>query len=182
MVTLRQINRLETLVADLLDVTSIAAGRLPLKRERVSLSEIARDVAERFQVVSARTGSSLRLDAAGEVWGDWDRSRVDQILTNLLSNAFKFGLGRPVVITTNGDERWGRISVHDSGIGIPEERQQLMFQRFERGVPAQHYGGLGLGLWISRQIAEALGGTIGVHSRVGAGTTFTVELPIVGCS
>jgi signal transduction histidine kinase len=177
LVALRQIDRLQALVADLLDVASLTAGRLPLKHEHVDLNALVHEVAQRFQDESVRKGSPLQIETAGELWGHWDWTRVDQILTNLLSNAFKFGLGKPVVIATERDERWARIRVRDSGIGIPEEQQMLLFQRFERAVSWEHYGGLGLGLWISRQLAEALGGTIRLYSRVGEGTTFTIELP-----
>jgi signal transduction histidine kinase len=175
--TLRQIDRLQSLVAELLDVSCISAGRLPLKLERVNLGEVAEEVSERFQDVSVTKGSSLTIRVDGQVWGNWDRTRLDQVLTNLLTNAFKFGQGGPVSIVIDGDEQRARLRVRDSGIGIPAEQQSSLFRRFERGDQARHYGGLGLGLWISRQIVDALGGTIGVESQPGQGTTFIVELP-----
>ncbi|MCW8137812.1 MAG: sensor histidine kinase [Planctomycetota bacterium] len=101
-------------------------------------------------------------------------------MANLLSNALKYGAGRPVDVTIEADARRARLSVRDRGIGMDPGTQGQIFQRFKRGVSARHYGGLGLGLFISRQIVEALGGAVHVASAPGAGATFTVELPLRG--
>ncbi len=100
------------------------------------------------------------------------------MITNLLANAAKFGQGKPVTLHVAPDEgRLVRLRVVDRGIGIPPEDQARVFERFERAVPSQYFGGLGLGLYIARQIVEAHGGEIRVESAPGAGTTFTVLLP-----
>jgi signal transduction histidine kinase len=99
------------------------------------------------------------------------------VITNLLSNAIKFGRGRPIVVSVEGEADRALLAVRDQGIGIEPEDQKRIFGRFERAVPAQHFGGLGLGLYIAREIVEAHGGTIRVASEPGSGTTFTIDLP-----
>jgi signal transduction histidine kinase len=103
--------------------------------------------------------------------------RLEQILTNLLSNAAKYGQGKPIDVSIEGDEGEYLIRVRDRGIGIAPEDQQRIFERFERAVSERHYGGLGLGLWISRRIAMRLGGTLTVRSRPGEGSIFELRLP-----
>jgi signal transduction histidine kinase len=117
------------------------------------------------------------IDAPGPVIGTWDRARVEQVVAILLSNAIKFGAGRPIEITVREDGPRALLSVSDQGIGIPVGVQQTIFEPFARAAPSRQYGGLGLGLYIARQIVEALGGSIRVHSAPGQGATFTVELP-----
>jgi signal transduction histidine kinase len=119
---------------------------------------------------------TLRLDGASHI-GRWDRTRLEQIVGNLLSNAAKYGAGRPVEVTVSSDSETSRLTVRDHGIGIDLEHQARIFDRFERAVSVRHYGGLGLGLWIVRQIVEAHGGSISVESSPGKGSAFTVELP-----
>src|SRR6185312_11439403 len=104
----------------------------------------------------------------------------DQIVTNLLSNAIKYGRGQPITIAIDARADRAMLSVADRGIGIGEEDQARIFERFERAVSVRHYGGFGLGLWIVRQIVQALGGTIEVESAPGQGATFTVTLPRSG--
>jgi signal transduction histidine kinase len=102
-------------------------------------------------------------------------------VTNLLSNAMKFGAGKPIEITVEeAPAGTGRLVVTDHGIGIPSDRLQSIFERFERACSARAYGGLGLGLYIVRNIVEALGGTVRADSVLGSGATFTVELPCAG--
>jgi len=173
----RQIERLTALINNLLDISRITAGRLDLDLEPVDLAAVAKEAAARFGEELARAGCVLELRAEGECVGRWDRLRLEQVVTNLLSNAAKYGAGRPIEIEVNGGEATARFSIRDHGIGIPAEHQARIFERFERAVSDRHYGGLGLGLWIVRQIVEAFGGTIQVESRAGAGSTFTVLLP-----
>ena len=99
------------------------------------------------------------------------------MITNLLGNAIKYGEGKPIEVTIGETEEYARLEVRDQGIGIPLEDQQRVFERFERAVSDRHYGGLGLGLWITRQVVEAHRGTIRLESKPGEGTTFIVELP-----
>lgn len=176
----RQVVRLERLVGELLDVSRISSGRLTLQPEPVDLSALAREVAERFGEQLRQTGSALTVRTPVSVVGRWDRLRLDQVLSNLLGNAIKYGAGRPIEIEVHRpSSRTARLTVRDHGIGIPPEDADRIFGRFERAVSSQHYGGLGLGLWISRQIVEALHGRIYFEPAVAGGTTFVVELPIV---
>ncbi|MDC0676284.1 sensor histidine kinase [Sorangium atrum] len=177
---LRQAARLTRLNSELLDVSRINAARLRLDVVEVDLGEVVRDALARFKLDLARAGCAVSLRERGRVVGLWDGSRVDQIVSNLLANAIKFGAGKPVEISIGGEAGTARLSVRDHGIGIDPAHQAQIFERFERAVSDRHYGGLGLGLYISRRIAEAHGGSIRVQSALGAGATFIVELPRTG--
>jgi signal transduction histidine kinase len=109
--------------------------------------------------------------------GNWDRLRVDLVITNLLTNALRYGERRPVRLTVGEAGALGRIIVEDHGLGIRPEDRERIFERFVRAVPSRQFGGLGVGLWLSRQIVEAHGGKLVVASEAGAGSRFTVELP-----
>ncbi|MEW5851982.1 MAG: ATP-binding protein [Myxococcota bacterium] len=174
----RQLKRLDGLVGNLLDVARITAGRLGLSLEDVDLASLTRDVVERFAQQAAQAGCSLVVGADTPVRGRWDRIRVEQVITNLLSNAVKYGAGGPVEVSVAEVGGQARLAVRDHGMGISPEDVPRIFERFERAVPARHYGGLGLGLFITRQIVTAHGGTISVTSQPGQGSTFTVDLPL----
>lgn len=173
----RQLRRLTTLVNALLDVSRIAAGRFQIERESLDLVAVVREVVERFEPQASRAGSPLIVDGPSELPASLDRLRVEQILTNLLDNALKYGPGRPVRIGVRGDARQVVLTVADEGIGIAAQDLARIFERFERAVSAQHYGGLGLGLYITRTLVQAMGGTIRANSEPGRGATFSVELP-----
>lgn len=173
----RQIVRLARQIDGLLDLSRIRSRGLVLHREPVDLAAVVRDVAERFSEEASRVGSELSVFASGPVIGDWDRSRLEQLVTNLLTNALKFGEGKPIDVEVSGGQASAVLTVRDRGIGIPAERLPRIFERFERAVTARQYGGLGLGLFIVRSIVEAMGGTVRVESEPGAGSTFVVELP-----
>jgi signal transduction histidine kinase len=170
-------DRLGGLVDDLLDVSRLTAGRLALRIERVDIIELLRDVVARMRDQAAEIGSSIDLLPAAPVVGSWDRSRLEQVLTNLISNAIKYGMGKPIALAveTVGDRV--RVSVKDGGMGIPRADHSRVFQAFERLPTAERVGGLGLGLYIGRQIALAHGGTLTVESDPSGGSTFTLELP-----
>ncbi len=172
----RSVDRLARLVGSLLDLSRITAGHLELDVEEVDLTDVAREVVGRFEEEALRAGCALRLDAPAAVTGVWDRMRLDQVLTNLLANAVKYGPGKPVDVRVRGEPGRALVSVRDHGIGISAADQQRIFERFERAVSRRNYGGFGLGLWIVREIVEALGGTVRVESAPGAGSNFTVEL------
>ncbi|WP_254627498.1 ATP-binding protein [Myxococcus sp. CA040A] len=176
----RQAKRMAKLVTTLLDVSRIHAGRLDLELEEVDLAALVRDIAARFSPELATSGARLRVHADTPMPGVWDRSRLDQIVTNLLANAIKYGEGRPIDIAVEGNAATALLEVRDQGIGIPPERQTRIFRAFERAVSSRHYGGLGLGLHIVSQLVERLGGSVRVESEAGRGSTFTVELPRQG--
>jgi signal transduction histidine kinase/CHASE1-domain containing sensor protein len=172
------VDRLERLIGELLDVSRITSGRLTLDAEELDLAALVREICERFSEQTARSGSTLALEADVPLVGRWDRLRLDQVVSNLVSNAIKYGEGRPIVVKVEptSDERV-RVVVRDHGIGIAPEDQARIFDRFERAVSDRNYGGLGLGLWISRQIVDAFGGTLSVESTPATGSAFTLDLP-----
>jgi len=176
----RSIARLGRLVNNLLDVSQVKADRLLLEMEQVDLAATLREVAGRFKEELVRSGSALTLQTSKPVAGWWDRLRIEQIASNLLSNAVKFGGGRPIEASVEERHGVARLVVRDHGLGIPPEDQQRVFRRFERGVSARHFGGLGLGLWVARRSAEALGGAIHLASEPGVGSVFAVDLPLRG--
>ncbi len=177
----RQGTRLNHLISDILDISRIETRSLKLKlAHHVELGDIVRDVVRRFEADLAAARCALSIRCEDPIVGRWDPSRVGQVVTNLLSNAVKFGAGNPVEIHLGEEAGLARLSVHDHGIGIDPSHQARIFDRFERAVSVRYYGGLGLGLYISRWIVEAHGGSLRVESQPGAGSTFTVELPCAG--
>jgi PAS domain S-box-containing protein len=174
----RQVGRLEALVGSLLDVGRLSTGRLELEPGDVELGALVREVVDRLADVFERAGSPVVLEAEGEVRGRWDAGRLDQVLVNLLTNAAKYGAGRPVRVRLERAGPLARLVVADEGIGIAPEALGRIFGRFERGVSDRQYGGLGLGLYISRALVQAMGGEVRVESELGQGATFTVELPL----
>ncbi len=173
----RQTRRLTALVNDLLDVSRLRVGRLELRLEELDLAELARDSIRQVEDSLGRAGSRIALRAEAPATGRWDRLRLEQVVTNLLVNAAKFGEGRPIAVTVHAEADLARLAVADQGIGIPPEQHERIFGRFERAASPEHYAGLGLGLYIAREIVEAHGGRIRLASAPGLGSTFTVELP-----
>jgi PAS domain S-box-containing protein len=174
----RQTRRLTKLVENLLDVSRISGGRLSLEREHFDLSEATTEVVERFGADAGAAGCRITVHADEPVVGLWDRLRLEQVLSNLLSNAIKYGAGKPIDVRVRQDGATARLTIEDQGIGIAPEDSSRIFGRFERAVPIRHYGGMGLGLYIARQIVDAHGGSIVVTSAPGRGSTFTVVLPL----
>ncbi len=176
----RQVRRFGQLVHDLLDITRIGVGRLDLHLEEVDLAAMTRDLAARFGPELAEAGCPLTLRADAAAVGRWDRLRLEQVAANLLSNAAKYGRGRPVEVSVEANGKAARLTVRDQGIGVAPEDQERIFERFERAAPGYEYGGLGMGLYIVGQIVQALGGSVWVESAPGEGAAFTVELPVAG--
>jgi PAS domain S-box-containing protein len=173
-----QVDRLTVLTSRLLDVARMAAGGYTLEPRPMDLSRAVEDAVARAQDQAVRASSRITLSAPEPVEGVWDPSAVDQVITNLLSNAIKFGSGKPIAVAVRRTNGLGRVEVRDQGPGVLEADRQRIFERFERGVSEHSYGGLGLGLWIARQIVVAHGGRIGVDEAPGAGAIFFFELPL----
>lgn len=175
----RQSRRFGRLVDELLDVSRITLGRLDLELDDgVDLADLVRSVAGRFTPEFARAATPLVLDAGRPVVSRCDRSRLDQVVSNLLANALRHGRGGAVEVCVRADGDVARLSVGDHGPGIAQEDQVRLFERFTRVGSGRGHGGLGLGLYIVRRIVEAHGGQVGVESAAGAGATFTVTLPM----
>ncbi|EAU64392.1 two-component sensor histidine kinase [Stigmatella aurantiaca DW4/3-1] len=173
----RQIDRMTKLVEDLLDISRLQAGRLSLDLERFDLGTLIRETCDRMGVLSQL--HPLRVELQEQLEGLWDRGRLDQVLTNLLSNAIRYSPeGGEVLVKAAADGEGVQLSVKDCGVGIPPEKQGLIFERFGRAHGSK-YGGLGLGLTISQGIVEQHGGRIWVDSQgcAGDGSTFHVWLP-----
>ncbi|MCY1058880.1 PAS domain S-box protein [Nannocystis sp. SCPEA4] len=175
---LRQIDRMQRLIEELLDVSQITRGHLHLELEDLDLVALVRETVDGFADNLARAGCPLHVEMPPELRGRWDRTRIEQIIGNLLCNAMKYGAAQPIdVIVREEDEDQVSLSVVDRGIGISLQDQARVFQRFERAVSERHYGGFGLGLWITRHVVEAMGGTISLTSTPGVGSTFCACIP-----
>jgi signal transduction histidine kinase len=171
------VSRLTTLVNTLLDVSRASAGKMQLDLAEGDLAEIVTDSAERLRDDLERAHCELSMRVEAGVVGTWDQVRVDQVVTNLISNAIKYGAGKPIEITLSSTADTATLTVRDQGIGIAKQDHLRIFQRFARAVSPEHYGGLGLGLWIVRELVEAMGGKVRAEGEPGHGATFTVELP-----
>jgi len=175
------IERLEALVGDLLDASRTQQGRLDLVPAPCNLTTLGRTVLSRFEEQMERgQAHTLTLDAPESVMGEWDGGRLDQVLTNLLSNALKYSPegGNVTLRIRRQDDGGARVAVSDRGLGIAPDEQRLLFTPFMRGSAVQgRISGTGLGLYIVRQIVEGHGGTIGVESVPERGSTFTFILP-----
>lgn len=174
----RQVDRLTNLVDSLLDVSRVMAGRLTIEPEELDLADVVRETVERFRELLMRAGCEAEL-VLPEVPcdGAWDRMRLDQMVSNLLTNAVKYGPGRPIEVRVECTGDRARLSVRDHGVGIAPRDQRRIFNQFERAEAGAGIGGLGLGLWIAARSAEAMGGHITLDSVLGEGARFTVDLP-----
>ncbi len=173
----KQVVRLDQLVDQLLDISRLIEGRLDLHLEDVDLQSVALEAIDLLREPAQRAGSPILFRGKDSVVGHWDRLRLGQVVTNLLSNAIKFGRGRPIEIEVAADEREAELQVRDDGEGIELEAQSRIFERFERATSVRRHPGMGLGLWITKQIVDACHGTISVASEIGRGCAFTVRLP-----
>jgi signal transduction histidine kinase len=180
----RQIDALTKLVDALLDVSQIRLGRFCIKPDaEVDLFNLVREVVERYRPQWEMAHSPVKLELLGKSpKGQWDSLRIEQVISNLLTNAIKYGRGKPIELTISSNGSGARISLRDSGSGISKADQARIFNRFERAGSIRSFGGLGLGLYITRQIVEAHAGTIGIESDVGEGATFIVDLPLKNVS
>jgi signal transduction histidine kinase len=174
----RHTQRLGRLINGLLDVSRFMENRLPLHFEEFELSDAVRDAASAFDEEVRRSGGKLSIDGSHGIVGEWDRSRVEHIIANLVSNALKYGGGEPIHVSVRASGGDALLVVRDEGMGIPTHDHVRIFERFERGEHGSGYSGFGLGLWIVREFAESMGGSVQVESAPGAGATFTVKLPV----
>ena len=173
----RQADRLTHLVEDLLDVVKVRIGRLGVRFEELDLSVLVKEVAEQYSEALSKAKCELKLDMQPGVVGLWDRTRIEQIVVNLISNVIKYAPGAPLLIKLASDGDTATLQIQDSGPGIAPDQQEKLFERFERTNTSRNIAGLGLGLFIVKQIVEAHHGAIRVESNPGKGTKFVIELP-----
>lgn len=174
----RQLENLEKLTEDLLRVSQILAGKLVLNLKMVNLSELVREVIKNFETESQRAGCLVNFIDEPNVIGTWDKLMVEQIIVNIFTNAIKYGAGKPIDITVSKVDGKAILKVRDNGIGISKENLGKIFEKFGRVSSIKNFGGLGLGLYISKEYVSAHDGTIQVKSNLDQGSTFIVELPI----
>jgi signal transduction histidine kinase len=175
----RQIRNMVRLIDDMLDVTRMRRDALSIQTKPVDLAVLAHAVVENLRHQAEAAGVAIALEAPAELHGVWDEFRIEQVLTNLLTNALRYGGGKPVemVVQQVGDA--ARVSVRDHGIGIGPDDHERIFEQFERTDDSRkHAAGLGLGLYITRKIVGLHDGQIRVKSTPGQGATFIVDLPL----
>ena len=173
----RQINSMVRLINDMVEVSRVNTGNLSIRPEKINLSQLVSRVIGDFTQQAAAAGSSFTLDITENVYGNWDDFRVEQIIINLITNALRYGGDKPVAVglAVVGDAV--EIYVQDQGSGIAPNEQQRIFEKFERLGNNKVREGLGMGLYIARQLAEAHGGSLSVRSNPGEGARFTLCLP-----
>lgn len=174
----KQFDRFLKLVANLLDVSLISADRLILEREKVDLSRLIEEVCQSFAREYEINGVTLSTHIENNIVGSFDKIRIEQVVVNLLSNALKYGSGKPVELSLQKEKDKINLSVKDQGIGIAKDDQKKLFEKFERIAPVKNYPGMGLGLYISNNIVKAHHGRIKVESEPKHGTNFIVEIPL----
>ena len=174
----RQILSLIRLIEDMLDVSRIRTGKLSIRPAEIDLARTVDRLLENFSAQISAAQSSVNFTAEYPVVGQWDEFRIEQVISNLLTNALRYGANKPIDVTVYIEGNQAVVDVRDQGIGISQENQQRVFQQFERVSASQVAAGLGLGLFISEQIVAAHSGTISVQSELGEGALFRVCLPL----
>jgi signal transduction histidine kinase len=174
----QQVKRFGAIIGRVLEALNIRAEGIRLERAPCDLVAAAEDRVRRVAVKAERARSPITVASPASIVGKWDRARLEMVIDVLLDNAIKFGAGAPIALTLAEDETSAELSIRDEGVGIPVDRLSSIFQPFERAVPKESYGGLGLGLYIARTIVDAHGGSIDVTSQLGHGATFVVRLPL----
>lgn len=174
----RQIKSLIRLIEDMLDVSRIRTGKLSIRPSRFDLAQLVSNLLQNFaqQIEAAET--TVSFEAESPVEGCWDEFRIEQVISNLLTNALRYGGRSPIQVRVYRQGNQARVEVQDHGIGISEENQKRIFQQFERVSAKTVVAGLGLGLFISEQIVAAHGGFIVVESKINEGALFRVCLPL----
>lgn len=178
--TEKQVSRLTRLIDDMLDVARIRSGKLTIKKETFDLAQFVKEVVLRMDPhfkVAGLEYPEFKILGCTKVVGEWDSMRIEQVISNLINNAIRYGDGKPIALSLECKGNKIIFSVKDHGIGIEKSSMERIFDRFERASEKQQTKGLGLGLYIANQIVSAHSGRIWAESTVGNGSTFFVELP-----
>lgn len=174
----KQIDRLQRLINSMLDVKYITEGKLQLKKEIIDLTKVMNEIIERLNPQIVSSNSEVIFEAKYSILGCWDRCKIEQVFTNLLTNAVKYGSGKPIIVNVTKTETVAEIIVKDKGIGISSQDYERIFQPFERAVATNNISGLGIGLYIVKQYVEAHGGYVQIESQLNRGTVIIVNLPL----
>lgn len=178
---IKQLDRMNSLIEDMLDTSRISLSKMPYHWEKVELNSLVIEVLDRFKEQFETLGIETHLKRGPDsLFVTADRYRLEQVLSNLISNAIKYGKGKPVTVCLKEMGKEAHILIEDQGLGIPADLLDKIFERYERATPSGNISGLGLGLYISKQIAIAHGGTIDVQSVLNQGSVFTLKLPLLG--
>ncbi len=170
----KQLDKLTRLIDDLLDTTRIRAGKLTVDPVEVNFSGLVKEVVDRYSDQLTSVHSEAKLDVQDNVMVNCDPFRVEQVIVNLLSNVVKYAPNAPLNISLKKENNQAILKISDGGPGIPREKMASIFERFKRGNKHEHISGLGLGLYIVKQVMDAHHGSISVDSNMGEGTTFTI--------
>ncbi|HXH74736.1 MAG TPA: sensor histidine kinase [Bacteriovoracaceae bacterium] len=173
-----QLRRLMLLIDDLLDVSRISAGKIEYHPEAFDFVPFLQEVIQQFEGEALTAGSPITLNTKNKLVGFWDRHRLEQVMVNLITNAIKYGNGKPITINVLEGEDQCLIEVMDRGHGISPQNLEKIFERYERVGDTRSVSGLGLGLWIAQRILDGFGATITVTSKLGEGSVFQVKLPL----
>lgn len=174
----RQIQSLIRLIDDMLDVSRIRTGKLSIRPIRLDLGKLVANVVENFSPQMEMSGCTLLFQRPDPIVGLWDEFRIEQVLANLLTNAMRYGAGKPVQVSVSATSEMACIEVRDQGIGISSKSLERIFCQFERAEGSESSAGLGLGLFIAEQIVKAHQGCVEVESEEGKGALFRVLLPL----
>jgi signal transduction histidine kinase len=173
----RATRRMEELIDQIVEAERVRAAGVPVQPQDLDACAVVDGVIDRLAPDTRRAGSTLTRVGASALQGRWDRRLLEQVVLHLVRNAIRFGAGTPVHCECRDCGPTISVAVSDKGIGVDPADQERIFERFGRAVSARHYGGLGLGLWATREIVQRMGGSVSVKSAVGQGATFTVDLP-----
>jgi len=174
-----QVHRLTRIVDELGEVARMTSGKLQIVKENFDLAPVIRQVCSTFSEEIEKSGSHLSMEISDNLVGFWDKYRIEQVIVNLLTNALKYGGGKPIKISAYLSNNTAILEVQDQGIGIRAEDHKRIFHRFERAVSAKHYSGLGIGLYIVESIVRLHGGRVRVESLFGFGSKFVIEIPLI---
>jgi PAS domain S-box-containing protein len=173
----RAVDRMARIVGELFDAEQVHAGKVRVRRERVAMAPLVRRCIEELAPQVDAAGCQLTLDVDERVVGEWDLAKLERIITNLLTNALVHGKGAPVEVSAHDGGARAVLEVRDHGAGVPEADRERIFRPLEHVDIAHHTRGLGLGLYVARGLAQAMGGDVVLATTEGAGATFRLELP-----